>query len=1114
MAIRFKRRSFLLWLPTIGAGGIALAAPPRKMSAPKNVPKPGGQGASPKPAVAAPTWALAFSPDSKTLAVGSYKRVLFYSIESGEKVAEWAVGSDAVRALAYSPDGKTLAAGGGVPGERGQIQLLDASDGKILRTITSHDDTVEALAFQGGQLLSAADDERIGVTDTVSGKPIASLTEHVGRCLSVAVPSPSVATPAGALFATGGADKMLKIWDADLRRVVVNFDQCGSPVWAVAPSPFPGQFVVGAGDGSVRVFQVNLVNDQKNPPAPGEPKPRSGNQIREMRGHEGAVYAVAADAKAIYSGGEDGKVIAWNWNNGKVREWTEAKADIWGLTLSSDGKWLAAASRDGKVRVYSAERGLLFWELPFTPPPGAITAPVALRGKGTGLTGTYFTNKTLAGDPFFARLDSRFDATFSGPQAPGMQPDNWSVRWEGFVEAPVSGPYSFVTRSDDGIRLWVNGLPLVDAWVDRGATEDTPARVVILKEGQRVPIKIEYFQGTGGAEMHLSWFYPGQVKQIVPPAFLYPERGQIQVKNITNDRENKCPAVGRSARAANTDRLRRSPGRGTRPRSRTIFVPAAALLLATSVHAQTPQIVGVFPAGARAGQTVEIALRGGQLQGARQLLVTGGFGVSAEVATGGKAPDEGLRPLVQSKCTSCHELRTPDNRTMGAEQWAQTVERMIAQRGAQLSAEEKGKVTDYLQAKARAGVVTAKITVAEGASPGPRELRLLTDAGVTTAYAFEVGERPEILAAEPNSKLAEPQKITLPVTINGTLASPAERDYFQFSAKQGETHRFDLKAFRISELTAGFFNPVLYLYDSSGREIAKNLGSADLDPRLSWTCPVDGEYMLLVRDLLWKGNPASIYRLSATVGELQTPSPPEPVAGADFAITATPDTINLAPGATAAILVRAIKREKLSASIALTASDLPPGVTALPAAIPPDDDKALVILTAAPDAPVGGRAFTITGKSMGEGRGLTREAQPIEIYRGPANGQRQRPRTLPGVAVSQSVPFTLETVSNCPVKANDKTEISVKVHRQGNFKGGIVVFPYALPWFTYPNTGAIYLPPEKDEVSFTIFGNGNGDHLVKRDKSLPPMRFSFVGIVAGINEQAYLSTAPVTVVPK
>lgn len=532
--MRSRPHSLLLWLPILGIGGLALAAPPKKVAPKTPFPRPAGARTSegratnsgvsvPKSAVASPMWALAFSPDSKMLAVGSYKKVLFYNIESGEKFAEWALGSDAVRALAYSPDGKTLALGGGIPGDKGQILLCDAGNGKVIRTITSHDDTVEALAFKGDQLLSAADDERIGVTDTTTGKPLASLTEHVGRCLAVAVPSPSLATPAGALFATGGADKMLKIWDADLRRVVVNFDQCGSPVWAVTPSPNPAQFVVGAGDGSVRVFQVNLVTDQKNPTPPGEPAPRTGSQIREMRGHEGPVYAVAADAKAIYSGGEDGKVIVWNWGGGKIREWTDAKSDIWSLTLSPDGKWLAAASRDGKARVYSADRGILFWELPFVPPGGSVVVPFEQRRKGTGLSGTYFPNKNLTGDPFFTRLDASFDTTFSGPPTEGMEASNWSARWEGFIEAPVTGPYSFVTKSDDGIRFWINGLPLVDAWVDRGATEDPPARVVYLKEGQRVPIKIEYYQGTGGAEMHLSWFYPGQVKQPIPNLFFYPK---------------------------------------------------------------------------------------------------------------------------------------------------------------------------------------------------------------------------------------------------------------------------------------------------------------------------------------------------------------------------------------------------------------------------------------------------------------------------------------------------------------------------------------------------------------------------------------------------------------
>ncbi len=507
--------------------GLALASPlpPRGAGAkakPKNEASASGAAAA-KPVALSPMWAVAFAPDGQTLAVGSYKKVLFYKLDSGEKIAEWVVSDDAVRALAYSTDGKWLAVGAGVPGGKGEVKLCDAMSGKVLRTLLLHEDTVESVAFDGNKLLSAADDERIVVTDATTGQRIGALTEHVGRCLSVTVPKNTSDAQGGLLFASGGADKMLKIWDANLRRVVVNFDQCGSPVWSVASTPFPGQFLVGAGDGSVRLFQVSTVTDQKSAPPAGEPLPRTGRQVWERRSHEGAVYAVAADEKRVYSGGEDGKIYVGNYGGGIERELTEARGDIWALAVSPDGKWLASASRDGKARVYLIERGILFWELPFSPPGGVMIAPRDQRGKGVGLSGSYFTNKNVEGDPAFSRLDPLIDLSFPAAPVDYMAPDDWSARWEGFLEAPATGMYSFVTKSDDGIRLWVNGLKLVDAWVPRGPTEDPPVRQIYLKEGQRVPIKIDYFEAVGSGEAHLSWFYPGQVKQIVPTTYLYPK---------------------------------------------------------------------------------------------------------------------------------------------------------------------------------------------------------------------------------------------------------------------------------------------------------------------------------------------------------------------------------------------------------------------------------------------------------------------------------------------------------------------------------------------------------------------------------------------------------------
>src|SRR3546814_1559722 len=50
----------------------------------------------------------------------------------------------------------------------------------------------------------------------------------------------------------------------------------------------------------------------------------------------------------------------------------------------------------------------------------------------------------------------------NGSPSAGVGSDSFAVRWEGFVEAPTTGNYTFWTQSDDGVRLWVNGNLVID----------------------------------------------------------------------------------------------------------------------------------------------------------------------------------------------------------------------------------------------------------------------------------------------------------------------------------------------------------------------------------------------------------------------------------------------------------------------------------------------------------------------------------------------------------------------------------------------------------------------------------------------------------------------------
>src|SRR6185503_19810160 len=85
----------------------------------------------------------------------------------------------------------------------------------------------------------------------------------------------------------------------------------------------------------------------------------------------------------------------------------------------------------------------------------------------SGLKGDYFANKSLTSPAALTRVDATVNFQWSqGRPAPSLPLDRYSVRWSGQVEAPVAGAYTFYTRSDDGVRLWVDGQLLINHWSD------------------------------------------------------------------------------------------------------------------------------------------------------------------------------------------------------------------------------------------------------------------------------------------------------------------------------------------------------------------------------------------------------------------------------------------------------------------------------------------------------------------------------------------------------------------------------------------------------------------------------------------------------------------------
>ncbi|MGH8178406.1 MAG: PA14 domain-containing protein [Steroidobacter sp.] len=149
------------------------------------------------------------------------------------------------------------------------------------------------------------------------------------------------------------------------------------------------------------------------------------------------------------------------------------------------------------------------------------SAPPPAPTGGSGLTGRYFTNTSLTGTARIVRNeDVNFDWRNGSPGA-GVGVDNFSVRWTGEVMTPVGGAFRFRTVSDDGVRVWVNGVRVINNWSQHSATTNT-SNSITLAAGRKYTIRMEYFEARGSAVARLQWRLPGSATyQPIPRQYLY-----------------------------------------------------------------------------------------------------------------------------------------------------------------------------------------------------------------------------------------------------------------------------------------------------------------------------------------------------------------------------------------------------------------------------------------------------------------------------------------------------------------------------------------------------------------------------------------------------------------
>lgn len=119
-------------------------------------------------------------------------------------------------------------------------------------------------------------------------------------------------------------------------------------------------------------------------------------------------------------------------------------------------------------------------------------------GRGTEVQFDQLMSKTVDYDINYSDMDGKL-------QTQTGKADGAGVKWTGRIQVPVSGNYTFYGYADNGLRLCINGEPLIDYW--NGDTWDQlqTSKQVYLEAGTYYEFQADYFEFEGGSHVYLYW---------------------------------------------------------------------------------------------------------------------------------------------------------------------------------------------------------------------------------------------------------------------------------------------------------------------------------------------------------------------------------------------------------------------------------------------------------------------------------------------------------------------------------------------------------------------------------------------------------------------------------
>lgn len=280
---------------------------------------------------------LAFSADSRLLALAARDKVQVWSIQPLDLLREYEGHADNVTSASFSPDGQKLVS----TGLDRSIRIWDLQNTTSQSVIQVPAQMVTyAFSPDGSMLATGSVDSTVTLWDVASGRPRLVLDEGEGP----PYPITGVAFgPDGATLASGDYQEA-RLWHVPSGQTLLSLNEDYVSVFAFSPD---GRLLATSHQPSLADAVVQLWDTA------------SGDLVANIIGHQGAVWQIvfSLDGRYVVSGGSDGAVRLWQAPDGSpVAVLAGHSDDVNDIEFSPDGHTFASASSDGTIRIWDLDR--------------------------------------------------------------------------------------------------------------------------------------------------------------------------------------------------------------------------------------------------------------------------------------------------------------------------------------------------------------------------------------------------------------------------------------------------------------------------------------------------------------------------------------------------------------------------------------------------------------------------------------------------------------------------------------------------------------------------------------------------------------------------------------